>query len=270
MKKPEQFATEADLCTAFMAEVRRDDVWVCYPETESWDILLIRRKDGYQCGVQAKLKFNAKVLLQACEGKWEQALGPDYRAILVPAGSANDLAALAPKCGVTVITMRLPNERYSPAFWPHLPLAPPSYDDGDSWFERLPMKRYRVPEYVPDVAAGASAPLQLTRWKVTAIRLDVLLHHTGFLTRDDFKAQGVDIRRWIDGNGWLLPSSGGFVRGPNLPDFRRQHPEVWLQIEAEPAKWRRQQPLMVVAKKPAELPLASDATPSQIPPPLPR
>src|SRR5580700_7533617 len=100
MKKPDRFATEADLCAGFIAETTGD--WQAYAETEGWDILLVRRADGTQIGIQAKLRLNAKVLLQAAEGKWNQELGPDYRAILIPSYADNDLGGLAPRCGVTV------------------------------------------------------------------------------------------------------------------------------------------------------------------------
>jgi hypothetical protein len=58
------YRTEADLCAAFLAALRRDyqEKWLAYAETEGWDVLLVRQKDGFQIGIQAKLALNASVI----------------------------------------------------------------------------------------------------------------------------------------------------------------------------------------------------------------
>jgi hypothetical protein len=38
-----------------------------YPETEGWDILLVRVSDGFQIGIQAKLALNIGVINQCLE-----------------------------------------------------------------------------------------------------------------------------------------------------------------------------------------------------------
>ena len=251
VKKPQPFETEVALCAAFISALPKD--WTAYAETCGWDILLVRSGDGCQIGVQAKLKLNATVLVQAAEDRWDNNRpGPDYRAALVPSCEANALAGLAPHCGLTVIRVRAEALRYnSERFSPGLPDEKHSYS-AEQWHERLPAERYKLPEYVPDVAAGASAPLQLTHWKISALRIAALLHATGFVTRDDFKRCHVDIRRWISG-GWLKVENGSFVRGDYWPRFELQHPVVWEQILADPAKWQRppgsmsQQPLFEAA-----------------------
>ncbi len=63
MKVPKPFATEADLCAAFLAEV--PNTWTAWKEHAGWDILLVRKADGFQIGIEAKLKCNATVLQQA-------------------------------------------------------------------------------------------------------------------------------------------------------------------------------------------------------------
>lgn len=236
-KPPPAFKTEIDLCAAFIAAVPKE--WTAYAETSGWDILLVR-SDGCQIGVEAKLKLNATVLVQAAEDRWStDREGPDYRAVLVPQFEANKLAALAPHCAITVIRFRgasPPHVRWT-QFDPGLPDEKQSYS-AEQWHELLPARRYKLPEYIPDVAAGASAPLQLTHWKISALRIAALLHTTGFLTRDDFKRQHIDIRRWISG-GWLKPENGAFVAGSYYPRFEKQHPVVWEQILADPLKWQR-------------------------------
>jgi len=238
------FRTEADLCAAFISAVPK--TWVAYPETAGWDILLVRGKDGYQIGVQAKLKLNAKVLAQAVEGYYPVETGPDYRAVLVPSGEWNDLTALAPYCGITVIGMLPPDSyvsHYSNWFSPSLPADDRYLYSSSEWHDRLPIKRHLLPEYVPDVVAGSSSPLQLTKWKIAAIKLMILLDHSGYLTRQDFKRVQIDIRRWIDGSGWLQASPQGFIAGPRCPDLKLQHPRVWDEIVVDPKKWARDQGL---------------------------
>jgi len=130
-----------------------------------------------------------------------------------------------------------------PAFSPSLPVPHALYYQDGDWHEMMPARRCPLPEYVPDVVAGASAPIQLTNWKIRALRLAILLGETGYLTRDDFRAVDVDIRRWIDGSRWLVPDPAGrgFIAGPRLPDFKGQHPRVWEEIKAVPKKWQRRQ-----------------------------
>ena len=84
MKRAVTYKTEADLCADFIAAVRHDGKWECYPETAGWDILCVRASDGAQVGVEAKLRFNARVLNQALEeyGWAPDRSGPDYRAVL--------------------------------------------------------------------------------------------------------------------------------------------------------------------------------------------
>ena len=245
MKAAPQFAKETDLCAAFIAAI--PETWQAYPETGSWDILLVRKADGCQIGIQAKLKLNAAVLIQAAGDHWVDRDGPDYRAVLVPQFPWSELAALAPHCALTVITMRRP-EPYcrQHLFWPDLPTGKEFWYRSE-WHEMLPGRRHRVPEYVPDVSAGASAPLQLTEWKVAALKLTVLLEQTGYLTRDDFKMFKVDIRRWIEGK-WIIPGARGFIGGPHMPNLRFQHPRVIEEIAADPRKWRRPEPIMVLPR----------------------
>lgn len=81
-KTPKQkpFATEAELCARFIAAIGAD--WTAYAETEGWDILLVRKADGFQIGIEAKLKFNLDVVTQALETNTYAVVspGPDCRA----------------------------------------------------------------------------------------------------------------------------------------------------------------------------------------------
>jgi hypothetical protein len=238
------FASEADLCAAFIARLPKG--WTAYPETGGFDIVLVRDDDGFQIGIEAKLKLNAKVIEQAVEGgAWYYAggSGPDCRAVLVPDGRTGFNAVCA-ALGITVIRLNMVTNGYqrlwgcgSPQrFWPGLP----SRNEGcREWFERAPMQRISLPDYVPDVTAGASAPTALTVWKIKAIKIAITLERRGYVTRADFKHHQINISRWIAPYaGWLvLDGEKRWIRGPHLPDFRAQHPRNYAEIDADIARW---------------------------------
>lgn len=230
------FATEAEMCAKFIAAV--DVTWTCYAETAGWDILLARKSDGLQIGVQAKLRFNPEVINQALESVYDVDRGrPDCRAILVPSYATRRLGSIADYIGITVVAVKPECDRWNAPFYPYLPRE--EHGLNDSWHEQAPLKRHRLPEYVPDVAAGASAPLQLTQWKLAAIKIAITLEARGYVTREDFKAHRIDHRRWVP-QGWLVCNSGRFRGGPDIPDFKLQHPRVYAEIAADSAKWMKE------------------------------
>lgn len=242
-----QTFSEADLCAAFIAAATKPRAgrpdWVAYPETAGFDILLVRQTDGYQVGVEAKLTLNARVVAQSLPSRWDGAsrlYGPDYRAVLVPEDKVNtDLAEICRSLGVTVIAFRSVSEEevyWRPAFRPELPVETHWHGAEDDWFEWCPPRRCEVPDYVPDVRAGASAPVSLTAWKVKAIRLAVLLESRA-VTRADFKHLQIDATRWTGPAGWLDRSADGWVRSERTPDFKAQHPRNYAEIAADIARW---------------------------------
>lgn len=236
--KAKPYDTEAALCADFIAWVKasggkwnhgvQTPCWTPYAETAGWDILLVGA-DGTQIGVQAKLRFNIKVISQSIPGCWDHwhDQGPDYRAVLVP---QNDRAH-ADICAALGLTFFAPSQyRYDgPAFTPGLDM-----EHAEGWHYWSPRKRCPLPEFVPDVVAGASGPVQLTKWKIAALRVVATLEVNGFVSRADFRRLGVDPRRWTGPNGWLKPGSkaGDWVRGEGL-DFDAQHPEVYAKVLAE-------------------------------------
>lgn len=63
--KEKRFATEAELCAAFVAWVARENPDIrCFAEWCGWDILVVF-PEGWQLGIQAKLRLNAEVITQA-------------------------------------------------------------------------------------------------------------------------------------------------------------------------------------------------------------
>jgi hypothetical protein len=244
VKKP-RYATEVDLCADFIAWAKScagqhrhgetTPLWTPYAETAGWDILLVA-EDGTQIGVQAKLKFNMKVIAQSIPESWDHwhDRGPDYRAVLVPerdSGHENICAALGLKMFYPI----------GPSWQSSRVEFAPEMSMGQmygGWHYWSPRKRCVLPEFVPDVPAGASGPVQLTKWKIQALRIVATLEVRGHVTRQDFRNHGVDPRRWTGPGGWLVPRSermqdaGQYIRGPGL-DFDRQHPDVYAQVLAE-------------------------------------
>lgn len=240
MKKEPRYATEADLCADFIKWVQttggksdrgqKVPVWTPYAETAGWDILLVA-EDGTQIGVQAKLKFNLKVISQTIPSAWDawHDTGPDYRAILVPEndGYVEDICSAL---GITAFYARTGYHKEKPDFHPLLGVD----SWRASWHYWSPRKRCALPEFVPDVIAGASGPVQLTKWKVAALRLIARLELQGFLTSQDFRDLSIDPRRWTGPSGWLVsgPVPGQWLRGPGL-DIEKQHPVVYAQVLEE-------------------------------------
>ncbi|MCY1166653.1 hypothetical protein D9M73_66020 [compost metagenome] len=237
MKAP-LFETEAALCAAFLVWVKaeggkvkygsRTPVWTPYAETAGWDILLVA-EDGTQIGVQAKQKFNMKVLSQCLPDRWSSwnDRGPDYRAVLVPdldRSHADICAAL----GLMLITGKR-GYGGDPEFTPGLDM-----EHCEGWHYWNQARRCDLPEFVPDVPAGASGPVQLTKWKIAALRVAATLQVRGHVTRQDFKEIGIDHRRWVGPGDWIKPGDvpGQYVRGSGL-NFDTQHPDVYAQVLAE-------------------------------------
>ena len=240
-KREKPFATEVELCAAFIADVDQAK-WTPFNETGGWDILLVRKLDGFQIGVHAKLKLNVEVVNQAIESgeAWHvDGSHPDCRAVLVPWDDAGRFGKICDYVGLTVIRAAPKTVGGAWArnrcFEPQLPDDPKNPYQCRHWHDMATVRRHKLPEYVPDVAAGRSAPVQLTDWKIKAIKIAVTLEMRGHLTRRDFAHHRVDHRRWIAG-GWLKVEDGRFVAG-RMPDFKRQHPVVYKQIAADAPKW---------------------------------
>lgn len=228
-----KFALESDLCAAFIADLARQEPrWVAYAETAGWDILLAHQ-DGTQIGIEAKLKLNAKVVSQALKrwAYWDT--GPDFRAVLVPAGDAGDMGTICDHVGIHVIHQAPLEGRWGTRY---LSLPSGSYW-GHSWHPWHPMKRHALPDYVPDVTAGSAAPQTLSHWKIAAIKVQIILE-TRKVQRADIKALALSPSRWFDKfSGFLTPADGGYVASSYMPDFAKAHPTNYAQIKADAPKW---------------------------------
>lgn len=249
MKAPKPFAKETDLCAAFLSVL--PETWTAYAECAGFDILLVRKADGIQVGIEAKLKLNAEVVSQALEdgGYWRADMeNPDYRAVLVPYSDAGAFDRVAAYIGFTVLRMEPARNldrinRWKPRCLPSLPGDNPHWSDRE-WHDWSPTRRCKLPAYVPDVAAGASAPVQLTEWKIAALRIEATLELRGHVTRADFAHLRIDHRRWLArASEWLARGDGDrLIAGKHFPNWKAQHPKVYAEILADAPKWMRQEP----------------------------
>lgn len=243
------FLSESDLCAAFIKHL--PDGWIAYQEWAGWDILLVRKVDGAQVGIEAKMTLNAKVIDQAAESYDAMQPGPDFRAILVPHGVSGTLLDVCRLIGITVIAMKSDEQlshwryRHDAPFRPELPSVEQyHYYWQEKWFDRCPAERHALPDYVPDVVAGKPSPVQLTTWKIKAIKVAITLEQRGYVCRSDFKHLGISITQWTQPlTGWLVPGPvrGAWVSG-RLPNFKEQHPVNYQQIAADFEKWKPPEP----------------------------
>lgn len=236
MAKPKrEKISEVELCAGFVKWADGQG-WTAYAETSGFDIVMVRRSDGRQIGVHAKLAFNATLLRQALPDRyWRAELpkGPEHRAILLPAYD-RDISEVAAYLGLVYFYRDVrPGFRANGSYGPVILLHRPGLTDDivGSWLHWPASGPLDLPAYVPDVPAGASAPVQLTDWKIRALRITAILETTGHVTLDDFRRHGIDHRRWVP-SGWLIFEAGVYRRGPNMA-FDRQHPRVYRDILQE-------------------------------------
>ena len=252
-KREPAFASEAAMCAAFI-EWAKDapggQEWTAYAETAGWDILMVHAT-GLQIGIQAKMAFNMKVLDQAVPDSWLGWVGngPDYRAVLVPERDSVALKICA--ClGLIYIHADRRGWRGDPDFALGLNVDGDSFSRCHDW---NPAQRCKLPAYVPDVPAGASGPVQLTKWKIGALRILARIDARGFVTKADFKEIRIDSRAWFGPAQWVVPAegrAGAYVRGS--AGFDKQHPKVFAEILAEEVEAARtaSQPEPVPSPKP--------------------
>lgn len=242
MNKPPKFESEAALCAAFIADIHEQRGWIVYPETAGFDILLVREDTGHQLGLEAKLTLNAKVADQIIPGPGSAAYygcpwGPDWRGIIVPAITEAS-AGIAKMLGILGVMTFTPERDYSRQRWGgdwkerwKFSIEEPGYYDLH-WHDWNPGLRCPLPELVPSVAAGVPAPIQLTPWKIGALKVMADLELDGFVTSKSVRERGVDPRRFCAADGWLTPLGDAKWGAGRIPRFDLQHPTEYAQILA--------------------------------------
>lgn len=232
-----------------------------YPETAEFDILLVATErsaekyrvfaPGSQIGIQAKMHGNVEVLCQALPrvygvllpGETERLhkTGPHYYAVLVPA-AIPEFYSVAHRNGIIVFAayerdrhgaIRL--DEYGMSSW---------QGRRNRWAQSLRRFDHKEPCWVPEVEvaipAGKKGPLQLTPWKMSAVKLCLRAELNGYLTTKDFAAENVSMSRWLQ-QGWIRPGAHVVVDGKRLKQYllnpeatdvpHKKHSEVVVALE---------------------------------------
>ncbi|HFT6991384.1 MAG: hypothetical protein KH046_00740 [Stenotrophomonas maltophilia] len=245
------YPTEASLCERLIECMTASGGWEVYPETAGFDILAVWKATGHQLGVEAKLQLNAKVADQILPAHWSSGSGegPDFRAVLVPCTTeaSYGIVRMLELLGVQVL---VPSDRYRYSRpgegiqravhrseltdarpWDAAAGALGEWSNS-AWFDWNPDKRCTLPEIVPKVAAGVPSPIQLTPWKIGALKVLADIELDGFTTAKGVRAHGIDPRRFCASDGWLQQlGDGRWARG-SIPAFDRQHPEAYAEVLA--------------------------------------
>jgi len=248
---------EDELCN-WLIEEAKSRGWTCYPETSSWDILLVR--NGVQIGIQAKVRANLKVIYQTLPGffKYQGASmlskpeqfrgkvpGPDFRCVLVPsAGIAKDtMKSLHKICnvlGIWTIEMGKSRNHGQPR---HFGLGILDDPEQITDFDWHPNEKCWFPEVVPDLPAGVPHPVSMTQWKQKALKLIARAEVNGFVTSKDAKEIDINFQRFKESwKPWMeyVGKEGRIHKyaltgdDPKRPD--RQCPEEYLHFLEEARK----------------------------------
>lgn len=260
------FPSEAALCDCFIESIRTIGGWTVYPETAGFDILAVYDKTGHQLGVEAKLQLNAKVADQILPDHWmgycdDGVQGPDFRAVIVP-GITDASEGIAKMLGILGVQVWTPERDQA---WMDGSLKATfsflrsfgrnnyrgvdgkmrgndrrAYDVSDGplmrwdtcWHDWNPARRCELPEIVPTVRAGVPAPIQLTPWKIGALRVLADLEVRGYVTANSVRDRGVDARRFCASDGWLESLGDGRWGIGKMPRFDQQHPDEYAEILA--------------------------------------
>jgi len=220
---------ENELCSNFMAAATSYG-WDCYPETDDWDILLVR--EGTQLGLQAKTTLSLRVLEQclALGARNSYRRGPHFRGILVPDAKARS----------STVLKRLQLFCFGDRRYNHVVLQDAFRINADPMMNWRPLTTCWLPAVIPKVPAGVPAPLRLTQWKQSALRLLARAAHRGFVTCDDLRELRLSPTIFHN-RGWLVPDGNKTGRKPHYvlattpqhirPD--QQHPEEYAFFLAE-------------------------------------
>jgi len=249
---------ESELCEVFMQEFNKVEGWTCYPEAGGFDVLVVHQ-DGRQIGVQAKLSLNAKVaeqILPNCGDELYGLPGPDHRLVIV--GKITDASA-----GIVKMLLRLGVKTLCPReTWNSSMGYVYTFDLKDSLlidesgftlsgrtrlFDWSPAERCHVPAIVTNLPAGVPAPVRLTPWKESAIKVIALMRSQGFITVQQIAQHGIVSTTWTQPAGsksaWLAQGRvrGQWVETEHMPALDKQHPDFYaLAVDALAAEVRKE------------------------------
>lgn len=238
----EKIEKEADLCALFIQEFNALPDWTCYPEAGGFDVLVVNT-DGRQIGVEAKMTLNSKVADQILPNAYEdlnERPGPDYRIVIVSkiTDASAGIVKMLDRLGVTVMQPRSSWTREGDKYTFDLSGRLLEVSGRKPFYDRYlfdwnPTERCQVPIMVTNLPAGVPAPVRLTPWKESALKVIAQLRSQGFITSKQIAAHGIGVSAWTQAPGtkpaWLAKGAvrGTWVETEHLPAFDKQHPEVY-------------------------------------------
>lgn len=244
--------SESDLCKEFK-EWLRSRGFVVYPEVSDWDLVAVRDaerqfnigegvdifhvktsnlgatqlawKPDTQIGIQAKLQANIDVLYQAAVAR---VMGPRLRTVLVRRADGRFIG-VARALGLSVAVREYRSHRWSRVSeWRQHPNGFLVYNSQKVW----DTKQLWLPPVTTDLPAGTPSPIQLTEWRVKALKLCRIGRDKGYLTSKDFKTAGVDMKRWVTCD-WMR-DTGEKVEGLKTYRLTETAPDIgWEEISEQ-------------------------------------
>jgi len=212
------YATEAEFCAAFLRGI--GPRWTVYPEACGYDIFLVR-DDGYQVGVEAKLRPSLRLVQQVSAHVYAAEMWGHAR----------------PDCIVAACPDHRPLHEVMELLRPRGVVLLQRFLDMGPEARELPIgstKRCPVPEVVGDDVAGSPGGPSCTPWKLKAIRLALRMREHGYVTSADFKALELSISTWRARNWLATDGREGrrmrYMPGPSWVWWDEAHPTVTEQL----------------------------------------
>lgn len=241
----EKIEKEGDLCALFIQEFNKMPGWTCHPEAAGFDVLVVH-EDGRQIGVEAKLSLNAKVADQILPDCWDDFYGrpgPDHRLVIVSkiTDASKGICKMLERLGVTVLCPygQQGGERHFSLHSQLLMYETTARPFGTPrMFDWHPSERCQVPVLVTNLPAGVPAPVRLTPWKESALKVLAQMRRQGFITAKQIASHGIGVTAWTQAPGskpaWLAKGTvrGTWIETEHMPAFDKQHPDVFaLAVE---------------------------------------
>jgi hypothetical protein len=166
-----------------------------HPETGGWDLLLIDVKRDLQIGIQSKLRANFELLVQAY-GRYNK--GPEIHAVLIPAPTLYpDFVFIANALDFVVLDAcrLILGTDYGNGYNGQRQSIASAIEGARVW--RHDAREWVPPFEVAGIGGGRSAPVQITPWKIAAIKLCRILRARGYLLKNDFAEHRVSPTWWV-------------------------------------------------------------------------
>lgn len=181
MKK---YRYEYEMCDEFIK--LNSEHFDIYPECYGFDIYMFCKESGTQFGIQAKLSMNINVVTQAINSIYSynrelKKYGPHYNCILTPTSESR-------VCEHLNILSIEPNTNLHYTLKDNYRLK---HIYNVSVNEHA--CRYDKPEVRLNGSAGVPSPRNLSRWRISALKLMILYEKQGYILSSDVRKLGLNV-----------------------------------------------------------------------------